>query len=171
MHPARPTSSRVRAFTLVELLAVIAIVGILSAILIPTIGRARASAHNSTCQGNLRQIGLAVNLFLNERGIYPPARAVNGGSSNVAVTDNNGVNVLWPQLLRPYLGSTVPVSRDSRLGTGNEIGVCPARTITPPVDDEHARVTYSAHPRIMVDDGTATPIRRNNIPRPGPLPW
>lgn len=141
--------------------------GILVAILIPLIGRARDSARTTTCLGNLRQLGIAVQLFTSERGFYPPSRAVNGGASGVAVAYNNGSNVLWPQLLRPYLGSSTPVSRDAKYGTQSEVGVCPARTLTPPASDEQLRVTYAAHPEIMVDDtGSKRPMRRGMVPRP-----
>lgn len=58
---------KARAFTLVELLTVIAIIGILAAILIPTIGKLRATARNTQCVSNLRQWGAAVRLLSNDR--------------------------------------------------------------------------------------------------------
>jgi prepilin-type N-terminal cleavage/methylation domain-containing protein len=51
------------AFTLIELLTVIAIIGILAAILIPVVGRVRESARSAVCLSNLRQIGTAALLF------------------------------------------------------------------------------------------------------------
>jgi prepilin-type N-terminal cleavage/methylation domain-containing protein/prepilin-type processing-associated H-X9-DG protein len=64
-----------RAFTLIELLTVIAIIGILAAILIPSIGAVRKSARSSQCVSNLRQIGIAFPLYAaDNRGYWPAPR-------------------------------------------------------------------------------------------------
>jgi prepilin-type N-terminal cleavage/methylation domain-containing protein len=51
------------AFTLIELLCVVAIVALLAGLLMPVIGRVREAGRESACAGNLRQIGQAINSY------------------------------------------------------------------------------------------------------------
>src|SRR5438445_7425777 len=67
-------------FTLVELLVVIAIVGILAALLLPTLSSAKARAQRIQCVNNLHQLGVGLQVILENNHGYPVmATATNGG--------------------------------------------------------------------------------------------
>jgi prepilin-type N-terminal cleavage/methylation domain-containing protein/prepilin-type processing-associated H-X9-DG protein len=71
-YPARPARPHAAAFTLVELLAVIAIIGVLAGLVIMGMGKVRANARQSGCLSNLRQIGVGWQLYLGDnKGRFP----------------------------------------------------------------------------------------------------
>jgi prepilin-type N-terminal cleavage/methylation domain-containing protein len=59
-----------RRFTLVELITVVAIVAILASLLLPALARARRSAYQVVCASNLKQIGVAFELYAGDHGDY-----------------------------------------------------------------------------------------------------
>lgn len=83
-----------RAFTLVELLVVIAIIGVLVSLLLPAIQSARESARRSTCKNNLRQIGIGLNAYHEANKHFP-----QGGRFPVATYPG----LSWGSMLLPYL--------------------------------------------------------------------
>jgi prepilin-type N-terminal cleavage/methylation domain-containing protein/prepilin-type processing-associated H-X9-DG protein len=90
MKLPRPRS----AFTLIELLTVIAIIGILAAILIPVVGAVRENARAAACVSNMRQIGTGILLYAEDhQGYAPPAQKPPGTAFDT-----------WHAYIAPYVG-------------------------------------------------------------------
>lgn len=77
-------------FTLVELLVVIAIIGVLIGMLMPAVQMTREAARRTTCANNLKQIGLAIQMYHDTIGDIPPSRP----------RDNY---LTWPVIMLPFL--------------------------------------------------------------------
>ncbi|MHB8994361.1 MAG: prepilin-type N-terminal cleavage/methylation domain-containing protein [Armatimonadota bacterium] len=109
-----------RGFTLIELLVVIAIIAILAAILFPVFAKAREKARQSSCQSNLKQIGLAVLSY---------AQDYDERSTPEMVGD-----YWWTDIVQPYIKNTqimVCPSNKFRNGAWRGCG-CQPSTITYP---------------------------------------
>ncbi len=91
------------AFTLIELLAVIAIIGILAALLLPALNRAKETSRRTACMSNLRQVNMSVRLYAEDHSDSLP----------VLPSPNpypNGVGAYYKELVKAYLGFDGPVS-------------------------------------------------------------
>jgi prepilin-type N-terminal cleavage/methylation domain-containing protein len=91
--------SRFCGFTLVEILVVTAVIGLLVAIMLPAIQKARESARKSQCANNLKQIGLGMHAYLNDHQALPP-----GYISEVLPNhDDKGPGWSWGSLIMEYI--------------------------------------------------------------------
>ncbi len=126
----------VSGFTLVELLVVIAIIGVLIGLLLPAVQAARESARRTSCDNNLKQIGLAIHNFHDAKGKLP-----SSGRPTSASTVRIGSNVyLLPYMEQQNLWDKYDLSKnwshvDNLPVTSQKIPVflCPS---APPINED-----------------------------------
>jgi prepilin-type N-terminal cleavage/methylation domain-containing protein/prepilin-type processing-associated H-X9-DG protein len=107
-------------FTLIELLTVIAIIGILAAILIPVVGKVRESARRIACASDMRQVGMAAHgYFTDNDDRFPPydSMVAAGGHDN------------WIYLIYSYVGDVVGEGADKQGVGASEIFRCRSHDI------------------------------------------
>ncbi len=107
-------------FTLIELLVVIAIIAILAAILFPVFAQARAQARKVVCLSNMKQIGLASMMYVQDYDeIFAPNRLYKDGT-NTDIAPNGAT---WHALIYPYIkNSEIFFCPDDTLNVGGSEG-------------------------------------------------
>lgn len=131
---SRPRRFDRRAFTLIELLTVVAIIGILSAILIPTVSSARRSANKARTRAQFAQWGSAIEAFRQEYGYYPTFETGGAGANKVNGNTAAGTNVT---ALHRFYETLVGTRRDGSALTGVATG-----TPTPPLGQNTRRIPF-----------------------------
>ena len=153
-RPSRLESPR--AFTLIEILVVIAIVGLLAALLLPVFARARASGRRTSCASNLKQIGLALGLYANDYRSYP---YVDTGS-------RPDICLAWPNKLFSYVKSEAVFECPS-FAYGAFKASCPAPDTSTPGHPINFRGSYDVNlPNASYFKDPVTGITKESTPVP-----
>jgi prepilin-type N-terminal cleavage/methylation domain-containing protein/prepilin-type processing-associated H-X9-DG protein len=109
-------------FTLIELLVVIAIIAILIGLLVPAVQKVREAAARTTCQNNLKQLGLAAQAYHDVKKELPPAiimpYAVQGDSNTDSQLNDARFGPNWAVLILPYI-EQAPLYNQMQAGNWN----------------------------------------------------
>jgi len=111
MNPLKGTTAA--AFTLIELLVVIAIIGVLASLLLPALSKAKSTARRTACISNLRQVNLALRLYVDDNDDRLPELSEPNSYPN-------GVGAFYKELIKSYAGLTGPSSPKDK------VFICPA---------------------------------------------
>ena len=116
----RTVGTRRGAFTLVELLVVIAIIGVLVALLLPAVQAAREAARRSSCQNNLKQIGVAIQNYHAAKSVYP--YGAKDGDCEFGTPPRETWN--WRTLILPYMEQAPLVAQMKPLAAASKGTPC-----------------------------------------------
>ncbi|MFI5457907.1 MAG: DUF1559 domain-containing protein [Isosphaerales bacterium] len=185
------------AFTMIELLIVIAIIAILIALLLPAIQSSRETARRSQCANNLMQLGIALANYASTHSVFPPGVVNDKGP---ILNLPRGYHHSWIVQILPFIGQdnvyrridfrqgVYEPSNDTAVGVGIATLMCPSSRVprsstnyagchhdvdAPIAADNHGVLYLNSRVRYDdIPDGPAHTILLGEIPNDGPtLGW
>jgi len=157
-------SDRNRAFTLVELLVIIALLGVLFSMMAPVMAKAMSKARDVYCLNNLRNISVAQILFSHDHDDHLTPHAINRKPSTNAIVPNSKMT-MWPDLLETYVGDRrafrcpcMKCDLDRGMGFGMNLGVAGKFIVESEAQAPHAsQISNPARAIYFADAAFITP--------------
>ncbi len=169
---------RRRAMTLVELLVVVAMVGMLAGLLLPAVQAAREAARRIQCGNNLKQIGLAIHNYASAHQAFPPGRLVAVSpaddlsiSANANASSGNGrcfsaFAFLLPQLEQAAIYERINFSRGPDTAANNDMSIIQPQVFVCPSDTGVRSLTqgsgFAGVTNYVLNTGTTFPVSPKN---------